>query len=170
MRERETIVVFPGGAREVFKRKGEAYRLLWGQRTGFARMAIEHGYPILPFAALGADDCFDIVLDAGDVLDSPAGAFLQTVFPRIDEMPPVVRGIGTLPLPRPQRFYFYFDREIDTTRWRGRYEDARACFELRDETRRAIRRGIGVLKRTRARDPEASLLARAAAELARLGG
>jgi hypothetical protein len=169
MRERETVLVFPGGAREVFKRKGESYRLLWGQRTGFARMAIEHGYSILPFAALGADDCFDVVLDAGDLLSTRLGGLLQRVFPRIDELPPVVRGIGPLPVPRPQKFYFFFDREVDTAPWRGRHDDPRACFEVREETRRAIERGIAFLKRVRSRDPQASLLARAVADLRRLG-
>jgi len=28
-RSNETVLLFPGGAREVFKRKGEEYRLFW---------------------------------------------------------------------------------------------------------------------------------------------
>ena len=67
MQKGESILVYPGGSREVFKRKGEKYQLIWKQRTGFARMAIEHGYDIIPFAALGGDDCYDIVLDANDI-------------------------------------------------------------------------------------------------------
>jgi hypothetical protein len=38
------VLVFPGGGREVTKRKGEAHKVIWKERTGFARMAIEHGY------------------------------------------------------------------------------------------------------------------------------
>src|SRR5262245_35489427 len=38
------VLVFPGGGREVTKRKGEACKLIWNERTGFARTAIEHGY------------------------------------------------------------------------------------------------------------------------------
>jgi 1-acyl-sn-glycerol-3-phosphate acyltransferase len=52
MRQRETILVFPGGAREVNKRKGEKYQLIWKERLGFARLAIAHGYQITPFAAV----------------------------------------------------------------------------------------------------------------------
>jgi len=33
MRRGEHLLVFPGGAREVFKHKGEAYRLIWKERT-----------------------------------------------------------------------------------------------------------------------------------------
>jgi len=37
------IVVFPAWAREVFKGKGGNYQLLWKNRLGFVRMAIENG-------------------------------------------------------------------------------------------------------------------------------
>ncbi|MGE5441823.1 MAG: hypothetical protein ACM3Q0_02020, partial [Bacteroidota bacterium] len=60
------IVVFPGGGREVARRKGEQYKLIWKARTGFVRMAIRYGYPVVPFAQVGADDAFDILVDAGE--------------------------------------------------------------------------------------------------------
>ena len=63
MGDRQTILVFPGGAREVNKRRGQQYQLLWRERIGFARLAIEQGYPVVPFAAVGADDMLDVVVD-----------------------------------------------------------------------------------------------------------
>lgn len=63
MRERRTILVFPGGSREVNKRRGQQYQLQWRERIGFARLAIEHGYPIVPFAAVGADEMLDVIVD-----------------------------------------------------------------------------------------------------------
>jgi hypothetical protein len=33
------------------------------ERTGFARPAIEQGYPIFPFAAIGADDMLDVIVE-----------------------------------------------------------------------------------------------------------
>jgi hypothetical protein len=41
MRDHQTILVFPSGSREVFKRRGQQYQLLWRERMGFARLAIE---------------------------------------------------------------------------------------------------------------------------------
>ena len=38
------MLVFPGGGREVTKRKGRGLLAHLKERTGFARMAIEHGY------------------------------------------------------------------------------------------------------------------------------
>jgi len=165
MQARETILVFPGGGREVFKRKGESYKLIWGDRTGFARMAIEYGYGIVPFAALGADDCFDIVFDAGDLLATPLGKLIERVVPRVHEMPPMVRGIGPLPLPRPQRFYFRFEEPIETATYGRRRDDEMACAEVRDRTRAAIERSLRFLEHERAVDPDKGLVARALKDL-----
>ena len=40
MRRGEVILVYPGGGREVAKRKGERYQLIWKERMGFARLAM----------------------------------------------------------------------------------------------------------------------------------
>jgi 1-acyl-sn-glycerol-3-phosphate acyltransferase len=162
MRGGETILVFPGGGREVFKRKGEKYRLLWGERLGFVRLAIEHGYPIVPFGAVGAEECFDILLDAGDVLAVPLlGRLLTRLVPRIDELPPLVRGIGPTPLPRPERFYFAFGPAIETRRFAGRHRDAVLCAAVRDQVRRAVEMEIAFLLAERRRDPERTVVTRA---------
>jgi hypothetical protein len=63
MRSRQTVLVFPGGSREVNKRKRQQYQLLWRERIGFARLALEFDYPIVPFAAVGADDMLDVIID-----------------------------------------------------------------------------------------------------------
>ena len=56
MRAGQHLMVFPGGQREVFKRKNEAYRLIWKERIGFVTLAAAFGYSIVPFASLGADE------------------------------------------------------------------------------------------------------------------
>ena len=63
MRRGEDVLVFPGGSGEVFKHRDQKYRLLWKERLGFARLAIEFGYPIVPFSAVGAEEMYDIVAD-----------------------------------------------------------------------------------------------------------
>ena len=54
MRHNETVLVYPGGA-GVAKFKGEQYRLRWEGRSGFARVAIESDYPIVPVGLVGDD-------------------------------------------------------------------------------------------------------------------
>jgi 1-acyl-sn-glycerol-3-phosphate acyltransferase len=158
MRAGESVLVFPGGAREVFKHKGEKYRLMWKERVGFVRLAIEHGYAIVPLAAVGAEECYDIVVDSDELLATPLGPLLRRIAPRVDEIPPLVRGIG--PLPRPERFYFHFGPPIDTRLHAGRQRDAVLCMALRERVRRAVERGIRRLLAERARDPQRALRAR----------
>jgi len=60
----ELVLVMPGGLREAVKPRELRYRLLWGHRYGFVRAAIRNQAPIVPLAAVGADDWFDLVGDA----------------------------------------------------------------------------------------------------------
>ena len=68
MRQGYSILVFPGGGREVIKRKGEAYQLIWKQRFGFLKLAQEFGYDIVPFVALGGDEVFELGFDVNTLL------------------------------------------------------------------------------------------------------
>jgi Acyltransferase len=157
----EAVLVFPGGGREVMKHKGEQYKLIWKERIGFARLAIEHSVPILPFASVGVEDMFEIVADADDILRSPVGDLLRALgiteqpwFRHGEIVPPIARGRGIGPLPRIERQYFLFGEAIDTTRYAGRHEDRDACFALRKEVQTAIEQQIGMLLEVRAADPE----------------
>jgi 1-acyl-sn-glycerol-3-phosphate acyltransferase len=47
-----SVLIFPGGARELH---GEADRLQWAGRRGFARIAARAGVPVVPLAIDGAD-------------------------------------------------------------------------------------------------------------------
>jgi 1-acyl-sn-glycerol-3-phosphate acyltransferase len=156
----ESVLVFPGGAREVFKHKSEKYRLLWGERLGFARMALRHGYPIVPFAAVGAEDAWDIVVDGDALLPEGARPLLERMGVRMDTLVPLVRGIGPTLLPRPERIYFSFGRPIETHQYAGKRASTAACVAVRDETKRVIEKGIVSLLARRARDPERELLPR----------
>jgi 1-acyl-sn-glycerol-3-phosphate acyltransferase len=157
----EAVLVFPGGGREVMKHKGEKYRLVWKERVGFARLAIEHGVPIVPFASVGVEDMFEIVLDADDVLASPVGRLLRATgilerpwFRHGEILPPVARGTGPVGLPRLERQYFLFGAPIESRRFAGRHGDPEACWALRSEVQRAIESGIALLREVRAADPE----------------
>ena len=165
MEQGECVLVFPGGAREVAKRKGERYKLIWKQRLGFVRLAIRHGCTIVPFSALGADDAFDILLDADDLMKSPLGKILRKLNVRVDALLPLVRGIGPTPIPRPERFYFQFGEPIPTVEHRGRDQDDEVCHALRAQVATSIETGIVELKQIRDRDPDRALAPRLAKAL-----
>jgi 1-acyl-sn-glycerol-3-phosphate acyltransferase len=160
MRAGEWIIVFPGGAREVFKRRGEKYELLWSDRCGFARLAIESGYPIVPFSVVGPEDCYDIVLDADDLAASRLGRLVVRLAPRPDVVPPLVRGLGLTALPRPERFYFHFGEPVETRHLMRSARHPATWFAVRERVRRAVEDGIRQLLVVRERDPDRALLPR----------
>jgi 1-acyl-sn-glycerol-3-phosphate acyltransferase len=164
------VLVFPGGAREAAKRKGERYKLLWKQRTGFARMAIEHGVTIVPFVAVGAEHQYSIVFDADDLAASPVGGVVARLGLRDDLLFPVVRGLGPTLLPLPERLYFEILPPITTRELQGAHEDDERCWELRERVRKSVESGIAALIRQRETDPRPTLISRLARRLGASSG
>jgi 1-acyl-sn-glycerol-3-phosphate acyltransferase len=158
MRRGEHMLVFPGGAREVFKHKGEAYRLIWKERYGFVRLAIEHGYTITPYATVGAEEAFDVLLDSSDYMKTPLGRALKAsgLADRYlrggDEFPPVVRGLGLTVIPRPEKLYFSIGKPMDMTRCRGQSDDPAVLRRVRARVSRALNQLIAELRERRAHD------------------
>ncbi len=159
MRRGEVILVYPGGGREVAKRKGEKYRLIWKERMGFARLAIEHGYTIVPFAAVGAEEAVDILIDGDNPLLSPTRLFVEKVLGSTDAMP-ITRGIGITPFPRPERQYYWFGEPIPTEALSGQHADDSVVRKIRDQTKSAVEAGMEFLLGERDNDPSRSVVKR----------
>lgn len=164
MQAGEHILVYPGGGREVAKRKGEQHKLTWKTRTGFARMAIAHQYPIIPVAALGADDAYDVVFDAYDVMQNPLGRWLLDR-PAIrnktrngELLMPIAKGIGPTLIPRPEKFYFAFGKPISPTDFVGKENDKEQVWQLRKQVMDALEQQMEQLKIVRANDANISPL------------
>lgn len=160
LRQGEAVLVLPGGGREVAKRKGERYRLIWKQRMGFARLAIEAGCPVVPFGAVGGEETYQIIVDADSPVMAPVRAMFERLGGRSELLFPLASGFAGTPLPRPQRFYFAFGEPIDTRPYRGNHEDERGIRRLRDTVRVAVEDRIQFLSDQRENDPERDLLPR----------
>jgi 1-acyl-sn-glycerol-3-phosphate acyltransferase len=149
MQAREPVLIYPGGAREVAKRRGERYQLIWGERLGFARMAITHGYPIVPFASIGGDDMYEVVLDADHPVMAPARhATAKLLGGRSD----LVMPIG---IPKPARLRFWTGQPItppDATH----ANDTPAQRALRNTVKASVEHGIAQLLAQRHDDTRAA--------------
>jgi len=68
----EHLLVAPGGDREACRSHCDRYRVDWGDRLGYLRLAARHRLPIVPVAASGVDDTY-IGLHDGHALGRRVG-------------------------------------------------------------------------------------------------
>jgi 1-acyl-sn-glycerol-3-phosphate acyltransferase len=146
MQTGQHILVFPGGAREALKRKGEEHRLFWKQRTGFARMAVANKYPITPFFVYGADLGYDILWDYSRVKKSRLLAPLFKKKSRLNELlrdgelfPPIALGRYNTLLPKKTPIIFKFGKPISTKKYKGA-TDPDTLWEVRERVEVAVTR------------------------------
>lgn len=156
----ESILVFPGGAREVWRRKNEQYTLIWKKRLGFVRLAMKHGYDIIPFASFGADDCYSVLVDAEDMLSQRwlnsllEKAGLKALLRGGDVIPPIGVGVGPTLLPRPERLYFSFGERLQTASLQGQETDEAVLWQVREQVAASIREQLDMLRVIRDKDRE----------------
>jgi len=136
----QVIFVYPGGARETFKRTtDEKYSLIWGNRTGFAELAIRHGATIIPVTNYGSETSFDVVADVS-----------------LSKVPiPFLWGSDrTLPIITPtsentrRRIYYHFGEPIRTDHpsVMGKEHNQAVVDEIRDRTKSAIETSLDILR------------------------
>ncbi len=152
MRNDETILVFPGGGREIAKFKDEEYRLRWQGRAGFARLSVENGYPIVPAGLVGGDDVYRSLTTRDGVYGRFSAALGRKLNGRPDMAMPLMRGIGPTLIPRPQRMYLRFGSPIDTSRPLG-VTGQEWVDIVKDRTQRALENILSDLRWLRDGDP-----------------
>ncbi|MGB1922094.1 MAG: lysophospholipid acyltransferase family protein [Alcanivorax sp.] len=144
MESGQHVLVFPGGAREVAKRRDEINKLVWKKRTGFVYMAIEQGFDIIPFASLGCDEAYDIVYDGDDFANGWLGKRLlgndkvNSLMRGGDLFMPLVKGIGPTLLPKAEPFHFSIGKPIPTAHLQGQENDPAVLWKLREQVSEAI--------------------------------
>jgi len=137
----ESILVYPGGAREASKNAGHD-ALDWWDRLGFARLALQMRCTIVPVAAIGVDDHIRILLPPEQYLNTIAGHIADRLHLRRDMFLPLFVSTS---LPRPA---FHICPAIPTANYLNRDPES-AARNLRSDTAEAIEQGLVRLGRTR---------------------
>lgn len=156
MRNDEPILVFPGGGREIPKFKGEEHTLRWEGRAGFARLAVENDYPIVPAALVGGDDVYRSLATRGSWWGRLSQDVTERLSGRSDMALPLIHGIGPTLIPRPQRMYLRFATPIDTAK-PARVSGATWVATVKRKTEESLERTLGELLELRAGDPYRAL-------------
>ncbi|MDV2440197.1 lysophospholipid acyltransferase family protein [Acinetobacter gerneri] len=147
MQQGYSILVFPGGGREVVKRKGEEYQLIWKERYGFIKLAQEFGYDIVPFVAIGGDEVFDLIFDANGLLKQKWFQKLLS-YPRLGKFLRHGEIIPSIPkniIPKRIPFYFKFLPRMSIENIHS-VED---LYQFRDQLQGEIYREIDHIKQLR---------------------
>jgi len=159
MESGQHVLVFPGGAREVAKRRDEINKLVWKKRTGFVYMAIEQGFDIIPFASLGCDEAYDIVYDGDDFANGWLGKRLlgndkvNSLMRGGDLFMPLVKGIGPTLLPKAEPFHFSIGKPIPTAHLQGQENDPAVLWQLREQVSDAITSMLSSMDEARKAQP-----------------
>ncbi|KAK6153337.1 hypothetical protein DH2020_012976 [Rehmannia glutinosa] len=157
------VLLFPGGAREAFHRKGEEYKLIWPAEPEFVRMAARFGATIIPFGGL--------LLDSDEQMKIPAlkdfieGLNNETVRLRSDFEGEIGKQRIHYPvlLPKlPGRVYFLFGKPISTQGREDILKNKDKAREMYLDIQNEIEKCIAFLKEKRENDPYRNLLARLA--------
>ncbi|KAH8963339.1 hypothetical protein BDL97_04G003500 [Sphagnum fallax] len=177
LKEGEDVLLFPGGSREVCKRRGEEYKLMWKPTVDFVRMASRLNAIIVPFGILGADEAYKIIFDGDDMLRSPIGPLLRALYAQLqistDNIYPLtalpfLNLPSIIPIPSIERIYIHFGKSIDTANYGCKIDNKDECKELYLLVKKRVEDSIDMLKGIREQDPERSLPARLLAKAERL--
>ncbi|KAJ6796119.1 putative acyltransferase-like protein, chloroplastic [Iris pallida] len=172
------VVLYPGGIRESYHRKGEEYKLFWPDQPEFVRMAARFGATIVPFGTVGIDDIAELVLDYNDQMKIP---FLKKWIEKHNEEEVRARLRADMdgeiskqdmhyPIVAPKvpgRFYYLFGRPYET---RGMDpKDRESAIEMYSQIKSDVECLIAYLRKKREEDPYRSIVQRTIYQLSRGG-
>jgi 1-acyl-sn-glycerol-3-phosphate acyltransferase len=102
LEDEELVTVAPGGMREALRPSSERYQILWEKRSGFVKLALKTGSPIIVATCPKADDLYD-------VYPNPLTKWIYQKF----KVPVfLARGIGPTPIPRPIKLTHFLSQAI----------------------------------------------------------
>jgi 1-acyl-sn-glycerol-3-phosphate acyltransferase len=142
------VLVYPGGAEDVFRPYSERHRIELAGRKGFIKIALREHAPIVPVVSLGAHDGLIVLTDLYPILQQLRDRGMPWLFGIDPIVFPVYLGLpwgiafGPLPnLPLPTRIHIRICKPIEFSRY-GRsaandrdYVDA--CYTLVEQQMQA---------------------------------
>lgn len=122
---------------EAIRPSTERYQIRWGQRSGFAKLALETGAPVLMLVCPAADDIFHLY----------PNRLTDWIYRRYKFPLPVLRGLGPTIIPRPVRLRAFLSAPIEASLRAGADESVTSAF--RDHVRAAMERHLAEAARSR---------------------
>lgn len=175
----EYVLLFPGGAREALKRRGDApYSLHWGKETEFVRFAALFNAIVVPVSTVGSEDMVRVLADGADIFPTldfllktlTNKGFAETVDVAAGGGGKAWKGSGgdedakslvaLVGMPTGlDRLYFRFGHPIEVPA--DAYEDADVAADVYARVKSRVEDGVEVLLERREHDAYRSPAARA---------
>jgi 1-acyl-sn-glycerol-3-phosphate acyltransferase len=146
------VALWPGGEVDALRPWTERDKAVLAGRTGFIRMAINAGVPIVPVATVGGPDSMPVLFRGRRI----AKALQLDKIARLKVFPvalsaPWVIGPAALPeIPLPTKIRTAFQAPIELDHDPDRAHDRRYVEKKYEEVRRSIQHGMDALARRRA--------------------
>jgi pimeloyl-ACP methyl ester carboxylesterase len=160
---KEAVLLYPGGVKEAYRKKGQEYQLFWPEKSEFVRMAAKYNAIIVPFAGVGVDDALNVLVDSDEMRDIPLlGSFISQ---SAESVPQARRGVNAngndakesfvspiaVPKLPPNRLYYMFQQPIPLTK--DIVGDREQCDEIYAQIKDSVESGISYLLEKRDTDP-----------------
>ena len=121
-------------------------------RSGFARIAVENDYPVVPVGLVGGDDVYKSLVTRDSALSRLSRTISAKLTGDADMAMPLMRGIGPTLIPRPQRMYLSFGEPVDTAK-PNHVSTENWVASVRDKTQQSLEAILNELLAVRAGDP-----------------
>lgn len=103
LRRNAAVLVYPGGAEDVFRPHSQRHQIQFAGRQGFIKLALREGVPIIPVVSEGAHDTFWVLTDIYEQVQRLHEQGLPWLFGIDPEVFPIYLGlpwgVGLGPLP-----------------------------------------------------------------------
>ena len=146
----ELVGLFPEGVGGLAKLYSERY-VLQSFSTGFVRLALRHGAPVVPVAVVGAEEIYPLIARVQGF-----GKLLGIPYLPITPFFPLLGPLGMIPLPT--KWMIRFGKPLRLDPPSRRHADGLAVRALADQVRGRVQRMVRALLRERARISGATAL------------
>ena len=112
LRAGELVLTYPGGVPEIMSSRFGREHIDWRGRTGFARVALSAGVPVIPLVGVGVNNGF-IFLSSGRLLGRLLFQWVLRLGPAYEAYrDPLAIGLLPLPLPYSMAVHFPFPCKV----------------------------------------------------------
>jgi 1-acyl-sn-glycerol-3-phosphate acyltransferase len=146
------VALWPGGEKDSLRPWTKRDEAILAGRTGFVRMAIRAGVPIVPVSTVGGPDSMPVLLRGrklAKALQLDKLARLK-VFPIALSAPWGIAPAALPEIPLPTKIRTAFQEPVELDRDPDRAKDERYVSEKYEEVRQSIQHGMDTLARRRA--------------------